>query len=147
MSFKDIHTSKTVRGILIGLGIAILALGIFKLGMVAGAHKARFSEHFGDTFNRTFEDPRHGFFRNEEMPGGHGSVGNIVSITLPSFIVADKDNVEKTIIVGTSTLIRQFRDEITSADLKVGEHVVVLGQPNDKGEIEAKLVRVMPAQQ
>ena len=51
-----------MRGIIIGLGVIILILGIFKLGQVSGYHKARFSQRFGDNFNRNFIDPRGGGF-------------------------------------------------------------------------------------
>lgn len=150
MDLKDIHKSKTVRGIIIGLGITILVLGIFKLGMVAGYHKARFSQRFGDNFNRNFVDPRgEGFFKDfsdrRGPPGGHGAVGKIVSIALPLIVVAGPDNIEKTIIVGVDTEVREFRNEITTDNLKVGNFIVVLGNPNDNGQVEAKLIRVIPS--
>lgn len=149
MDLKDIHKSKTIRGIIIGLGIAILVLGIFKLGMVAGYHKARFSTQFGDNFNRNFVDPRgEGFFKDfsdrRGPPGGHGAVGKIVSIALPLIVVAGPDNIEKTIVISDSTEIHKYRDDITTTDLKVGDFIVVLGTPNDDGQVEAKLIRTIP---
>ncbi|MFA6315227.1 MAG: hypothetical protein WC648_02565 [Candidatus Paceibacterota bacterium] len=148
MDYRDIHKSKTVRGILIGLGVAVLILVIFQAGMVAGYHKASFSARFGDNFERNFIDPREGDFGGKfpgpGMPGGHGAVGEIVSIILPRVVVAGPDNLEKTVLVGTSTIVREFRDEITADRLKVGDFVVVLGNPNDKGEVDAKLIRLMP---
>jgi len=136
MDLKNIHKSKTVRGIIIGLGIAILVLGIFKLGQVSGYHKARFSQRFGDNFNRNFVDPRgEGFFKDfsdrEDLPGGHGAVGKIVSIALP-------------LVLSDSTEILKYRDDITTTDLKVGDFIVVLGTPNDDGQVEAKLIRTIP---
>lgn len=149
MDLKDIHNSKTVRGIIIGLGVAIMVLGIFKLGQVSGYHKARFSQRFGDNFNRNFIDPRAGgFFKDfsdRRGPlGGHGAVGEIVSISLPLVVVAGPDNIEKTILVSKSTEIRKYRDDITTGDLKVGDFIVVLGTPNDDGQVEAKLIRTVP---
>ena len=149
MDLKNIHKSKTVRGIIIGLGIAILVLGIFKLGQVSGYHKARFSQRFGDNFNRNFVDPRgEGFFKDfsdrEGLPGGHGAVGKIVSIALPLVLVSGPDNIEKTIVISDSTEILKYRDDITTTDLKVGDFIVVLGTPNDDGQVEAKLIRTIP---
>lgn len=146
---KDIHNSKTVRGIIIGLGVAILVLGVFKLGQVSGYHKARFSQKFGDNFNRNFIDPRGGGFLKDfsdriAPPGGHGAVGKIVSISLPLMVVAGPDNIEKTILVSESTEIRKYRDDITTTELKIGDFIVVLGAPNDDGQIEAKLIRTVP---
>lgn len=148
MDFRDIHKSKTVRGILIGLGVAVLVLGIFQAGMVAGYNKARFGGRYGDNFERNFIGPREGDFgerfSDQGMPSGHGAVGEIVSITLPKVIVAGPDNLEKIILIGDKTIIREFRNQMPNTDLKIGDHVVVLGSPNSEGQIEAKLIRVLP---
>lgn len=148
MDFRDIHKSQKVRGILIGLGVAVLVLVIFQAGMVAGHSKAKFGARFVDNFERNFVGPRGGGLGGrlpgQGVPGGHGAVGEIVSISLPLVVVAGPDNLEKTVSVSTSTLIRRFQNEISETDLKTGEFVVVLGNPNDEGQIEAKLIRVMP---
>ncbi len=150
MELKDIHKSKTVRGVLIGLGIAILVLVIFRAGMVAGYHRAHFSGQFGDNFSRNFMGPREGGFMkefsdNHMLPDGHGAVGEIVSLVPPVLVISEKDNIEKTVVVSTSTEVRKFRDTIQLSDLKVGDFVVVLGNPNTNGQIEAKLIRNVPS--
>ncbi len=149
MDLKNIHKSKIVREVIIGLGVVIIVLGIFKLGQVSGYHKAKFSGRFGDNFNRNFVDPYGGgFFREfsdrKGPPGGHGAVGKIVSIALPLIIVAGPDNIEKTIYAGTDTEIREFRNEIVVSDLKLGDFIVVLGNPNENGQVVAKLIRIIP---
>ncbi len=148
MDLKNIHQSKTVRGIIIGLGLAIVLLGVFRLGQVSGGQKVRFSDRLGENFNRNFRDPRDNFFRNWSggpgMPGGHGAVGEIVSLNLPLVTIAGLDNLEKVVVIEDRTLIRQFQNQITPTDLQIGEHVVVLGAPNAEGQIEARLIRVMP---
>ncbi len=150
MDLKNIHKSKIVVGIIIGLLIAIIALAIFQIGMTVGYRKAIFSRGMGESFERNFmggfNDNRRppGFFGEMPLPGGHGAVGEIVSINYPNFVVAGPDNLEKTVIVNDETAVRQFRDEIKSADLQVGQFIVVLGNPNDSGEVLAKLIRVVP---
>ena len=148
MDFRDIHKSQKVRGILIGLGVTVLVLVIFQAGMVAGYHKAKFGVQFSDNFERNFGGPRGrnfgGGFPAPGMPGGHGAVGEIVSIALPQVVIAGPDNLEKTVLVGKSTIVREFRDEITVDKLKVSDFVVVLGNPNEEGQIDAKLIRLMP---
>jgi hypothetical protein len=53
--------------------------------------------------------------------------------------------------VGTSTIIRNASDQVlTPTDLKVGNTVIIIGDPNDtddlrEGEIEARLIRVLPS--
>jgi hypothetical protein len=84
--------------------------------------------------------------QNFNLPGGNGAVGKIVSINLPTIVVASPDNIEKTINISDNTLIRQFRDTLNAKDLTVGEHVVVLGEISnpDNGVIDAKLIRLIP---
>ena len=40
--------------------------------------------------------------------------------------------------------IKKFRDSIKAEDLKVGDFVAVIGNPNDQAGVEAKLIRIMP---
>ena len=84
-----------------------------------------------------------GFF-DRDLPGGNGAVGKIVRIDTESIVVATPDNIEKTVKISKDTLIRRFRDEVTLKELKVGDQIVVLGSQNDKAEVEAKLIRLLP---
>ena len=40
--------------------------------------------------------------------------------------------------------LRPFRDTIQPETLKVGNSVIIIGEPNDQGQITANLVRIMP---
>jgi hypothetical protein len=148
MKLEDIHQSKIVREIVIGIGVIILVLCILFVGINIGEHRARFAGQFGDNFERNFLGPRDGMmgggYFGGMMPGGHGAIGEIISLNLPQLIVTGPDNLEKTVLISTSTIIRQFQTNIQSSELKVGDFVVVLGNPNENGQIEAKLIRVMP---
>jgi hypothetical protein len=64
---------------------------------------------------------------------------------LPNIVIEGQNAVEETIVVSTSTIFRQMRDTIPATDLKADDFVVVIGEPNQNGQIEAKLVRVVPA--
>ena len=145
--FKDFSESKTVRGIGMGLGIAILVLLIFKAGEVTGDHKARFSEGVGNNFRTLLADPRESntfFFGQGGVPGGHGAAGKIISLALPKMVIAGPDNLEKTVVVSDTTLIRKYQEQGTQKDLTADAFVVVLGEPNAQGEIIAKLIRILP---
>lgn len=148
MNLRDLHPSKKVRMVIIGLGLAVLALLIFQAGVVVGYHKAGFVSRFSDNFERNFIGPLGGgfggIFPGPGMPGGHGAVGEILSISLPQIVVAGPDNLEKTVLISTSTIVREFQNEITTDKLKIGDFVVVLGNPNEAGQVDAKLIRIMP---
>lgn len=149
MNYKNIHQSKIVRGILIGIAIMVVALIIFQAGQVTGYRKARFAGNFGSNFERNFVGPKGGNMMvgggfGMMTPSGHGAVGEILSISLPQIIVLGEDNLEKVVIVAEYTDVHQFRENLSVSDLKIGDRVVILGNPNENGQIEAKLIRIMP---
>jgi hypothetical protein len=150
MNIKAYIKSQSFKGILIGISVAIIALIIFQAGVAVGERKVSFAHRFGDNFERNFRDPRggglihRGFPGGPDMPGGHGAVGEIVSISLPLVVVAGPDNLEKTVLVTDTTKIRKFQDSIEAGELGVGDFIIVLGTPNDEGQVEAKLIRLAP---
>ncbi|MEI6042422.1 MAG: hypothetical protein WCQ00_02540 [bacterium] len=149
-------------GIIKFLVILIVISVVFQAGIFVGYHKAMFYKSTGDNYYRAFNNKggpagKGGpeqfdeFMKDANLPGGHGAVGKIVSINLPTIVVASPDNIEKTINISKDTLIRQFREDINSKDLKIGDYIIVLGEisgtdtsPSDKGIINAKLIRLLP---
>jgi hypothetical protein len=152
IDFKNLGQSKTVRGVLLGIVIVVVVLIIFQAGVFVGFHKASFSFRMGDNYYRNFggeRGPGQGQGLPEDLmrgdlPGGHGVAGKIISVKLPTLVITGPDNLEKVVLVGTSTEIKKFRDNTSTTDLKVNDFVVVLGFPNDQGQIIAKLIRLMP---
>lgn len=149
MNIKEFIQSQTFKGIIIGFVLTIIGLIVFQAGIVVGEKRATFGHRFGDNFERNFRAPEEGmmfpkFFGEGPMPSGHGAVGQIVSISLPNVVVAGPDNLEKVIVIGADTHIREFQLELTVDDLEVGDHIVTFGEPNEEGQIEAKLVRMLP---
>lgn len=144
---KEFAQSKTLQKILIGVGMAVVALLIFQAGMFVGYRKASFSYRFGDNYYRAFGDHGPKSFKGS-MRGGfieaNGAVGKIVSINLPTFVVVGTDNVEKVILIRENTRIRHLDTTATSTDLKVDDSIVIFGSPNDSSQIEAKLIRIVP---
>lgn len=149
MNLKNFLQSAKTKHIITGIGIVVIALFIFQAGIFVGLRKAEFSGRMGDNYYKTFGEQRRprGMMPNFGMMdslNSHGTIGKIVSITLPQIIVADRDGTEKTIIIDTKTDIRSFRDSIKAENLKVGDFVTIIGEPNNNGQIEAKLIRIMP---
>ena len=149
MDLKKIHQSVKVRIAVIVLIVIAVMILIFQAGIFVGYKKAEFSYRFGDNYYRTFggnkDDFGQGFLRGgKDLLGGHGAVGNIVRVSLPTFVVAGPDKVEKVVLVNSDTVFRKFRDGIDAKDLKVGDFVTILGSPDDKGQVVANLIRIMP---
>lgn len=133
-----------MKGVIMGIGVTLALLLVFWMGMAVGFQRARFAGQFGDNFQRNFLGQRAFGLPGENLPGGHGAVGEIVSLQLPEAVVAGPDNLERVIVVSSSTEIRRVREKIPSSELQIGEFVVVIGNPNQSGQIEARLIRIMP---
>lgn len=148
MDLKNIGESKKFKVVMLLIVALVFTLIIFRAGVLVGYRKAAFSYRFGENYYQSFvgdrPGPFHAFF-GRDLPGGSGAVGKIVRISLPNLVVVGSDNIEKVVVVDTDVAIRRFRDSISATDLRVGDFVVVLGSPDDKGEVMAKLIRVMPA--
>lgn len=147
MDFTKLSESKNFRTVLLIIIIVVLALLIFQAGQAVGYRKAMFSNHLGENYYRAF-GPRnidmYGMMGRDGMPGGHGAVGKIVKVNLPSVVIEGPDNIEKEIIIEGQTLIRNADQAGTSTDLKTDDFVTVIGTPNENGQIQAKLIRVLP---
>ncbi|MBI2640716.1 MAG: hypothetical protein HYW91_02435 [Candidatus Sungbacteria bacterium] len=148
MDFSKLFRSKVFTVVLLGLGAFIILLVIFKAGVAVGFKKAGFSYRWGENYHRNFAGPRGGFLkdlRDQDFMEAHGTFGSILKIDGLTIVISGKDGTEKTILANDNTVVRRFRDEIKLSDLKEGDYIVVIGSPNDAGQIEAKLIRVMPA--
>ncbi len=154
---RSLTGSKKFKMVLSGIGGIIIVLLIFKIGMVAGFKKASFSYRWGENYHRNFAGPKQGFFNDvvgDDFIESHGVFGQIIEVAsstegtstkVATIIIRGQDNVEKIVIVNKDTVIRRFQDNIMATELKVDENIVVIGEPNDSGQIEAKLIRVFPS--
>lgn len=130
------------------MGIAIIALLIFQAGIFMGYRKASFAYRFGDNYYRVFDRQApspFGFPLHDEFRASHGAVGKVMSVSLPTLVVAGPDSIEKTVLVTNDTLIRRFDVELKPEDIKTGDFLVAIGDPNEDSQIQAKLIRILPA--
>lgn len=143
-----VFESKVFVGVLYGIGIVIVLVLIFSAGISVGFHKASFGRAWGENYEKNFgmrpNFPGPGFGQ-DKMPNAHGAVGKIIKIELPTIMVQDKDNTEKVVLIKDDTKIQAVQKEIKNTDLKLDDFIVVIGSPNDQGQIEAKFIRLMPA--
>jgi len=143
--------SKKVTVLITALFTVAILVGTFSVGTAVGYRKAKFSYAWGENYHRNFGGPRDGFMRNinqdfngGDFIGGHGTFGQILDLRDQQIVVRGKGNVEKIITINGDTNMRRFQDKIQFTDLKVNDPIVVIGEPNDQGQIEAKFIRVMP---
>ena len=136
-----------LKKIIIGLVSIIIIILIFGAGIFIGKTKARFSYRWAENYQRNFAGPRGGFLgRFPASPDGdfiesHGVFGQIIKIN-SDLVIKGQNNIERIVLISTSTVIQKARQTITKDDLKVDDNVTVIGSPNDQGQIEAKLIRV-----
>jgi hypothetical protein len=133
-------------------GLIVLLL-VFGAGIEVGFHKAEHSFRWGENYHRNFGGPREGFMQDfgrlgkEDYMDSNGTVGQILKMDGQTITMKGKDNVEKLILTDEKTSIRSARGTIALAELKADDTIVVIGEPNNAGQIVAKFIRVMPAPQ
>jgi hypothetical protein len=141
------YKTKSFQIFLFVIGGLLAILLIFNIGMNIGFRKAEFSYEWGDNYYKNFAGPSGGFindFGHDDFIQAHGVFGQIIKIDGLNLIINSNEKTEKIILINNDTIIRRFRDSLKSADLKVNDFLVVIGQPNEAGQIEAKLIRLMP---
>lgn len=151
--------SKIFKIIIIAVGAIIVFLFVFKLGVFVGERKASFSYRWGENYHRNFGGPREGFFGDfsgKDFIDAYGVVGQIIKIDVfpasagsssaetGALVIKGRDSVEKIVAVKKDTVIKRNQENVKIGDLKNGDFIVVIGNPNDKGQIEAKFIRLMP---
>jgi hypothetical protein len=145
---KSVSDSKKVKTMIMIIACFAVASIIFQAGEIVGFKKASFGKHWGENYERNFGMVKHDRMMGEmpdRLPNAHGAIGKVAKIELPNIIVTDRDGVEKIVVLGADTLIKKGQDNIEQKDLLLNDFVVVVGSPDDKGQVVAKLIRVMPS--
>lgn len=128
---RSFFASKWLRYSLIALSGLIAVAVVFGAGFAAGRWSASPFEVFG-LFTRT---PREFTIRS-----GHGAIGTIQSIEGQRITIQSRDGKLATIIVVNDTRFDKDFKQISFTDLKLNDTIVVIGSPNDSGEINARLI-------
>jgi len=139
----------TLRRVLIILVKFIILLLVFGTGMFIGAAKVKFSYRWAENYHRNFGGPGGGFMRDWRLPppvnefiDGHGTFGDVIKIDNSELVIKGKDNIEKLVLIKDNTTITIGRQKAKKEDIKIGDSVMIIGSPNDAGQIEAKLIRI-----
>lgn len=129
-------------------GFAVLLL-VFGLGVFVGERKANFSFRWAEQYHRNFAGPAGGFFQEFARPGeefleSNGIIGEVMQINDQQIVVKGKNDTERMVNINDKTTIKYQNRNMAIADLKAGDNVVIIGSPNEDGQLEAILIRVMP---
>ena len=148
MKTEIFFQSRLFRGLILGIVGLIILVFVFSLGVYVGTEKAEFSFKWADEYHRNFAGPQGGFLGNmmgQDLTDGNGVFGQLIKINGQTLTIRGLDNVKKNILVGDKTTIIYQRKNVKLSDLKINETVVVIGDPDNNGQIQAELIRVMPA--
>jgi hypothetical protein len=144
--FVKSQTFKIAAGI---VGVVLIALISFGLGIGVGLRKARFSYQWGENYERNFmpappDGPSKIFngFQGQDFRNAHGLAGTVISISGNNLVVKENNGNENTISVGDKTIIKNRNGNLNLSNIDQGDQVVVMGSPGDNGVINADLIRV-----
>lgn len=125
-------------GLFAGAVVALIILVIFFAGVFIGRTQQR--KGFWPFWERRYI---HRDFISRKLDG-HGVIGVIDSLGTDTLVVKDRTGALKTVLVDNETKIRRGRIPIKFSDLKLKEHVMVLGEPQEEeGAIKARIIRVL----
>lgn len=144
--FTESNNFKNIAFIFGGLFILFF---VFQMGMMAGFRKASFSRDWGNNYERNF-GPMHKappFIGGDigGLPNAHGAIGKIIKVEYPNIVVLDKDQTEKIVTINDQTNILERKEKVGKEVLVVDKYIIVIGSPNTSGQIEAKLIRIIPS--
>jgi len=145
-----IHHKDILKWTILAVAVFAIVVLIFGAGMFIGGMKARFSYRWAENYHQNFGGPREGFFGNLQrapFPPGNfiqsrGSFGDIIKVNDSDFVIKGQGDVEKVILITKDTIIEKEASKVGKEELKIGDRVVVIGSPNDQGQIAAKLIRI-----
>ncbi|HWR00021.1 MAG TPA: hypothetical protein VN397_04225 [Candidatus Methylomirabilis sp.] len=137
--------SKSVQVLLTVLAALILLVASFTAGVSVGERKARHFSKWSENYPRMFGTERgfRGMTPFRGAPDAHGAFGKILSVSGSDIVVQGKDGVEQNVLVSSSTEIRVGRERGGIDDIRPGDQAAVFGAPNEEGQIDARLIRLM----
>jgi len=147
MTIDELFQSKLFRGIILAIMGIIIFVFIFGLGVFVGTKRADFSFRWAEEYHKNFGGPQNGFFGNmmgNEFTDANGVFGQVIKIEGQILTIKGRDNVEKNILVTDETTIVYQKKNIKLSEVKIDESVIVIGDPDNNGQIQAELIRVLP---
>ena len=108
---KELIQSKNFKSIIQIIGVVLIFLIVFGVGMEVGQRRALFSYRFDDNYRRNFGGP-HSVFSpmmgdRDNIFSSNGAIGTIISFQSPNIIIKGSSEVEKSAVIDNQTIIRQ----------------------------------------
>jgi len=137
--------------IVVGIAGLVVLCFVFGMGVCVGTRRADFSFKWAEQYHQNFAGPQQGFLGNmmdmkNDFINANGVIGEIISVKDNQIVIKGIDNVEKIIVVDERTTIMCQKQNLNLPELKIGDNIVTIGQPNDKGQVKASLIRKIPTQ-
>jgi len=129
------------------IAVLIIALVSFGIGIFVGYHKARFSYQWSENYDQNFGGPKHGIigmFGGNNFMDAHGISGSIMKIDGSTIVIKGRNNDERTVLINDKTVIRRGNENLKVSDLRVNDNVVIIGNPDNSGQIQVELMRILP---
>lgn len=119
---------------------------ILQLGIKVGFSKASYFFKYSDSYYKNIKGkPNMPLgLEDNDLPRSHGAIGKILQIAFPNLIIEDNDGLEKIVVLGNGTIIKKFGQSASTSDIRSNDFAIVIGTPNERSEIDAKLIRILP---
>jgi hypothetical protein len=77
--------------------------------------------------------------------GQHGAIGRITQISDNTLILQTREGTLQTVLLDNHTRVERGARmvKIASRDLKIGDRIIVVGIPNEHGQIRALVIRIL----
>jgi hypothetical protein len=150
---NDLTRNRTFKlwGMVVSGGLILILT--FAAGVFVGLEKAEFSYKWGENYYRNFvgfmPPPVPGVKIRFSLPtdsdymNAHGILGKVIKISGNTITITDDDGTEKNIIASGQTIFAKGRGNISLSDIKINDSLVVIGSPDNLGQMQAKLIRVV----
>jgi hypothetical protein len=145
---KQFFANPFFKWTVLSLGQLIIIIFVFSLGIRVGKHEEHFTKNWMQNYSRNFGTPKPlviPYGAPEPFVQSHGLFGTVISKSVDgkSLVIKGQDNVEKTVEIENNTSIQKGFAAIKISDLKDNDSIIIIGEPTEQGEIDAKFIRVI----
>lgn len=147
MNLDKILESRALKLAIVSMVVFIAFAFVFGCGIYIGTERANFAYKWAEQYHENFAGPEKGFMENvmdRKFTESSGVIGEIIKIGDNMITVRGNDNLEKNILISKNTKIVKQKNNVPSDKLKIGDIIVVIGEPTNKGQINAQLIRIVP---